>query len=892
MPRSASSSGAPVLSARPDSQRVASNRFGWPLGKATPQPPRAAAMMLPKNSEADAIRSKSMDIMDTLMATMDEGLKALVPSPGGASPRSRSPSEAPLAQRCPDPVVKGSGARDAFSSTKEGNSPRDMSVPHLAVSRRVGNEMGVHLRLNEATVFGQRSPRTSQNTTAAPQHQRNLPSPRPLRIGAEADGPPCAHPGWTPSFPSSLPSSIRQNCSADEQDEGKPRRPPGSDCVLTVHYREGEQPMADLLRLEGGQGAVVTVEAVSSGSKAARAGVRPGYALVTMNGRGEFTQLPGWQVRLLLEAPITLGFDPAPQRNQIGCTEIRLKRTTDALGIPSKVAVCGPKETGLLAEQVVFNPGQATLFLKTGLHSATSFDSVKDTAESGPWPPLDEPFVLNPDPRAPANSSMHKGDSAVYELRHREAQVLVGRAVHGARAEVGSSLEVEYGAPVGPRQLSPWRSPTSYCSLDCVAECVSADDPSLTGNRQHPINAPVSFTVRRNSFAGDAGLPPRLDSRLERSPTMAAQGAPAAQVHPRTPARVTASSFASQSFSFQDPGTSGVKEMENMWSQTSTYDDFLERKAQKMSRTRCGHCDELDEDPDDENWLDFRSSRSPLRWLAPVLEPVVRAFSPDHAASPSRTSPRGHSPGHSPRHSPGHSPRGSAQRGPSTGAVGSNRVASPARPVSFNQHGPDTGSFGPNRIASPGRKFSPQLGPGAAAPLGGFRSGQQNSFIHQGRRGDHSPRGARSGTAAKPDDAWHLPPGASFSRESTLTVANSNTSPRTGPLAVSRTRSRSPHSPQPRNLTGDLTDLVMDGLDVEEFSSAPSVGMSGKAVQLVKESSPFSVSWNDGPEEFEECAAKKKVLPSSNRTLPKTLIAGSPRLASPRQSFGGLIFHT
>jgi hypothetical protein len=79
----------------------------------------------------------------------------------------------------------------------------------------------------------------------------------------------------------------------------------------------------------------------------------------------------------------------------------------------------------------------------------------------------------------------------------------------------------------------------------------------------------------------------------------------------------------------------------------------------------------------------------------------------------------------------------------------------------------------------------------------------------------------------------------------------------------------------------------MDGLDVEEFSSAPSVGMSGKAVQLVKESSPFSVSWNDGPEDFEECA-KKKVLPkSSSRMLPKTLIAGSPR-----QSFGGLIFHT
>merc|ERR1719181_1621917 len=124
--------------------------------------------------------------------------------------------------------------------------------------------------------------------------------------------------------------------------------------------------MADLLRLEGGQGASVMVESVATGSKAALAGVRPGYALITMNGRSEFTQLPGWQVRLLLEAPITLGFDPAPQKNQIGCTEIRLKRIQDTLGIPSKVAVCGPKEHGVLAEEIIFKPGSAPLFLTTG----------------------------------------------------------------------------------------------------------------------------------------------------------------------------------------------------------------------------------------------------------------------------------------------------------------------------------------------------------------------------------------------------------------------------------------------------------------------------------------------------------------------------------------------
>ena len=60
--------------------------------------------------------------------------------------------------------------------------------------------------------------------------------------------------------------------------------------------------MSELVRLTGGQGTLVIVECVAPDSRAHKAGVRTGHALVALNGRNEFMQLPGWQVRLLLEA--------------------------------------------------------------------------------------------------------------------------------------------------------------------------------------------------------------------------------------------------------------------------------------------------------------------------------------------------------------------------------------------------------------------------------------------------------------------------------------------------------------------------------------------------------------------------------------------------------------
>lgn len=229
----------------------------------------------------------------------------------------------------------------------------------------------------------------------------------------------------------------------------------GNRSKLVIHYAEGESPMNDLVRLGGGQGMDVLVEAVAADSKAEKAGVKPGFALTAMNGRSEFMQLPGWQVRLLLDAPITLGFDPDPVKPQsTKCTEIRLTRAQDQLGIPPRVAVCGPRDKGVLAEEVVFKPGSAPLWI-----SAWGDESISEAPEV-----------------AASSGAVRR----VYELRRPEAHAIVGHAIRGARALSPDcelpvdNFEADWFTSTGSR--APRRMPrVSLCSLDCVAECVDND---------------------------------------------------------------------------------------------------------------------------------------------------------------------------------------------------------------------------------------------------------------------------------------------------------------------------------------------------------------------------------------------------------------------------------
>lgn len=235
----------------------------------------------------------------------------------------------------------------------------------------------------------------------------------------------------------------------------QPKKPEYVQCSLAIRYEEGDKPMSDLLRLEGGSGMPVIVESLAPGGKAELAGVKAGYALVAMNGRREFMQLPGWQVRLLLEAPVTLGFDPAPTKSlqTPKCTEIRLKRASDPLGIPSSTAVVGPWDHGVIADEVVFLPTAAPLWL-----SAWSDEHISETC------PEVTPVTQQ---------------TRIYELSMDDAHKMVGSAMKDARGRhaprrttdtPGAGRHANSGLP--SRSLSP----PFPCSMDCVTECVGKDE--------------------------------------------------------------------------------------------------------------------------------------------------------------------------------------------------------------------------------------------------------------------------------------------------------------------------------------------------------------------------------------------------------------------------------
>jgi hypothetical protein len=383
-------------------------------------------------------------------------------------------------------------------------------------------------------------------------------------------------------------------------------------CIISVHYEEGEQPMNELLRLGGGQGMDVLVEAVAPDSKAFRAGVKPGFALLSMNNRKEFVHLPGWQVRLLLEPPITLKFDPEPiQASSAKCTEIRLTKPANPLGIPSRKAVCGPMDTALLAEEVIFKTSAAPLWLSS-------------------WG--DERLSEKPEVAAQSGRMPH-----VYELRRPEAHAIVGDAVRGARRCVQEMppFEADFAASSSgsrrARRLARSPSPFSQalCTLDCVADCVDAD---VEADLDRPPRVGRLFSSPR----GRDG--PTFDAWLGGN---ARKGEPNPHAGPKR---------------YRSPVSSAGAE--------APRHGRTGRPCQSRVSPRAESSEE--EDPDEE-----ARGKSPLRWLAPYIEPLLERLSPSRSPSASRRGhfvfPGGLSPS-APPHSGSPTPNGSEACSPSEGA--------------------------------------------------------------------------------------------------------------------------------------------------------------------------------------------------------------------------------
>uniref|UniRef100_A0A7S4QAT5 PDZ domain-containing protein n=1 Tax=Alexandrium monilatum TaxID=311494 RepID=A0A7S4QAT5_9DINO len=364
---------------------------------------------------------------------------------GALKARCMEPGVPPAgaAEQLPQPPGKGARLGDYLSRSPGRNRTADAADPPTPTGWSAP-------RNSAAGAYLTRSPSTTRQADATERPMQSV--PKAAEQTSEAAGPQL---GRSPT--TGLGKKGLGALSQRKNDQEK--RPAPIRCKISVQYAEGEQPMSDLLRLAGGQGMDVIVESVASGSKAEKAGVKAGFALTAMNGRNEFMQLPGWQVRLLLEAPITLGFDPEPAQPQVPkCTEIRLTRAQDMLGIPPRVAVCGPRENGVLAEEVVFKQSQAPLWLSAW--SEEGFGESQDVAARSPGPRL-------------------------YELRRPEAHVLVGHAIKGARdaaRQRSPPVATEWLDTMVRRDLQRSPSPTALCSMDCVGECLESEIAFETDN--------------------------------------------------------------------------------------------------------------------------------------------------------------------------------------------------------------------------------------------------------------------------------------------------------------------------------------------------------------------------------------------------------------------------
>eukprot|EP00927_Polykrikos_kofoidii_P037661 TRINITY_DN31862_c0_g1_i2.p1 TRINITY_DN31862_c0_g1~~TRINITY_DN31862_c0_g1_i2.p1 ORF type:complete len:701 (-),score=129.64 TRINITY_DN31862_c0_g1_i2:143-2179(-) len=303
---------------------------------------------------------------------------------------------------------------------------------------------------------------------------------------------------------------------------------------ISLYYHSHEKPMNEFLRMEGGSGMSVIVAEVAEDTKASRAGIKAGYALVKMNGRTEFKQLPGWQVRLLLDAPIALVFDPAPITPMSArCTEIRLNFSPrEFLGVPKGKSLFGPKERGFIAEEVVFRRGVTSAYLELPgacaeeqrVVSTASVGAAAGTA-TGPQEASHEAEerscdalsseALEPVPRVPQAATMIAGSyqtggevSAVLSEAQRQRRATMPAKTDGIADGPPQRRRRDNGSLSTAAGITPRNQPMCWVAgVVCGGDaCMAEEEDGLDGLLAMPQRT-VGYPVARSTSALEGSRP-------------------------------------------------------------------------------------------------------------------------------------------------------------------------------------------------------------------------------------------------------------------------------------------------------------------------------------------------------------------------------------------------
>jgi len=167
-----------------------------------------------------------------------------------------------------------------------------------------------------------------------------------------------------PSCRSEAPPEASSSTSVImEEIEWEARRKQTGAVGHLVVYERGDDPKQDFL-LRGGKGHRILVTAVTEGGKAHAAGVRAGDALISMDGRRDFSHRSADDVHEDMQTPLKLVFMGFVGKLQ---AEVRLNSKRKVCGLSSKVQLINgcPQAPVQVMDEVVFQPGSAALLLAT-----------------------------------------------------------------------------------------------------------------------------------------------------------------------------------------------------------------------------------------------------------------------------------------------------------------------------------------------------------------------------------------------------------------------------------------------------------------------------------------------------------------------------------------------
>lgn len=197
----------------------------------------------------------------------------------------------------------------------------------------------------------------------------------------------------------------------EEEEEWDKRQRTSGSVGRLVTYQQGEHPRDDVVLRGGGQHHIV-VAGVREGGPAARAGVKAGDRLASVNGRRDFEGLPADVVRGQIDAPAVLVFMGFVGKLQ---AEVRL--------------TCGETECGLLSSRQVLAQGHSSRFVEERTYSRGAGISSLFLTVGRDAVGESEVESIEADDRDASEHSTQQDEFHLFEMRRAEAAGILRRAM-------------------------------------------------------------------------------------------------------------------------------------------------------------------------------------------------------------------------------------------------------------------------------------------------------------------------------------------------------------------------------------------------------------------------------------------------------------------------------